>query len=584
MKQRVVRTLELLSREQTEIITIASWLIIPNLLTKLVSQVFYSIVASVYGTSHTYSLFLIADALPELVASVLLFGVVGAIVIPILIEAKEKESREDFFETYSTIFNFALLTFGAIALLIIIFADSLMPFILTHLIRPNETLSTDDINLVVSMMRALFLPQVLLGGSVFISSGLNTFNRFLLPQLSPLFYRTGMLIASVILIRTTNGSPWALVGGVYAGALLHLIIQVPLAWKLGLNFRPHLNLRNVYLRKLGRIVTPRLLAYSMEQISNTAVEFIAFSYRFAFTVAQNYATTIINTVPSLFGMAFATASFPTLSKLYQTKRYEEFAQMVINTINQVVFLALPVVITLVILRLPIVRLVYGILPGNFDRESTYLTAWLVLFFGLGVIFSSLRGFAYRIFYAAQNTKLPFFIAVISMVFTILAAIAFSNYFSHFDRYAIRDLYWDPSMFFNKEEGRAAAAGIGLSISLAGALEIFMLLGIFHRRIIKLDWGQLFNRLLNKIIPGSAMAVVMFLMYKLWDGVDALPVDATPNFTGSTTLNLIFLSIITVFTSFMVYYLMCYFLKTEELKIIRKVLNPIFRPIGLEIKR
>jgi peptidoglycan biosynthesis protein MviN/MurJ (putative lipid II flippase) len=467
---------------------------------------------------------------------------------------------------------------------VIIFADRLMPFVLQYLIDPNQMPSDADIGLVISMMRALFIPQILLGASVFIGSGLNVYNRFLLPQLSPLFYNVGMLIGAIVFIPVLNKSPWALVVGVLIGATLHVLVPLPLAHSLGLQIRPVINLRSKYLRKLVIVAIPRLLAFSTEQIASMINKFISFGFNFAFPVAQFYAGSIVNAIPMLFGYTFAVASFPTLASLYNQKKFDQFGDVITKTINEVVFLSLPFIVTLVILRLPAVRLIYGLLPGKFDRESTYMTAWLLLFMSLGIIFSTIRGFVYRIFYAAHNTKVPLAVSLLSMGLTIGGALLFSNYFSHFNSYSIRELTWSTDFFLSKADGKAAIAGIGISSSITVAFEVIILLILFNKMILRYDWRKLTKQLLIKMIPASAMAILMFIMYKMWDGLDALPVDADPrNFTGSTTLNLMMLTGITVFTCFMVYYLLCMLFNIEELKILRKVLNPIFRIGGIQIK-
>lgn len=588
MRERIKNTINsiggLLSTAQTEIIKIASLLIIPTVLTKVVGQSFNLIMASFYGTSRPVSLFIVADALPQLVANLLLFGVVGAVVIPLFVEVKEKEDTKTFLKFYSTVFNIALLAFSAAAILIILFADQIMPFVLRYLIDPNEVPNEAEIGLVVNMMRVLFIPQIFLGASVFISSGLNVYNRYLLPQLAPLFYNVGMLIGGVIFIPLLDKSPWAIVIGVVLGSIMHLALPLKLSRSLGLNIQFTIDLQSKYLYKLFKIAIPRLLAFSTEQVASMAAKFISFGYNYAYPITQYYASSIINAIPMLFGYTFAVASFPTLASLYNQNKEKEFRTVVNKTINEIVFMAIPFTITLLILRLPAVRLVYGILPGQFDRESTYLTAWLILFMSYGVLFSTVRGVVYRIYYAAQKTQIPLVVGTISMVINIVGSILFSNYFSHFTKFSVGELTLDPALLFAKSDGIAAIAGIGLSSSVAVIFEVIVLMIVFNGRVINLGLRQMLKDLAIKAWCGLVMGLLMFIMYKMWNGLDALPIDADPNvFTGSTTLNLFILTLITVFTSFMVYYLLCMLCGIEELKILRRVLNPIFKLGGLKIK-
>ncbi len=574
---------EILVEEQTEILKVAGLLMIPSILTKITGQMFTLLAAAQLGTkSSALNEFLLASTFPELLANILLVGAVGAVVIPIFVEVKEKHGKERFLRVYNTVINVSLLIFALVTAGIILFADKLFPLIVEYVMRPTEPLSAESIVTIVAMMRFMMLPMLILGLSVFVTSGLNVYQRFLVPQLAPLFYNLGRIFGVFILIPITNQSPWALAVGVLIGSLLHLLIQIPLARHVGLRYQPVINTEDPQVRKLFRISLPRTFALASEQIGFTTSDFIAGGLGRISLSAFYFANSLAMVIPTIFGYTFAVASFPTLASLYANKEKEQMSALIVRTVNQIVFLALPFVITMMVLRLPLVRLVYGLLPGTeFDRESTAIVAWVLLFWSVGMIFAALKWFLYRVFYVAKNTITPLVISIFALVVLVNLAYMLSNLFSHSDVFSITEIPFAIGYLFERAEGRAAVGGLALAASIVYILEFAMLLWLVNKHVVRMSMRDMLGGIAVKLLPAGTMAALMYFMYKTWDKL-ALPIDAERGFVGSTTVNLLILTMITVVTSFMVYYLLCLLLQVEDLRILRRFLNPVFRIGGVRI--
>ncbi len=175
------------------------------------------------------------------------------------------------------------------------------------------------------------------------------------------------------------------------------------------------------------------------------------------------------------------------------------------------------------------------------------------------------------------------ISVSSLVITVVGSFAFSNFLSYAPDFALSHIPLDISHFFTANGSQAAIGGGALAISIASIFEVLMLILLIHRQLVKIDFRDLLNSLLTKLIPATAMTIVMYVMYKTWD-VLTFPINAVEGFTGSTTLNLFLLTGVTIATSFMVYFLMAFLLQVQELKILSRFLNPIFRLGGLRIEK
>lgn len=583
LKNRIKNITWILSKEQTVILETAFLTMIPILLTKITGQFFSLLAASYFGTGNQgWNQFLLATSIPDMLTNVLLGGAIGSVIIPGLIAIKKKQGKEVFLKAYNSVITSAIFLFSIISILLALLADIIFPLFLKTLLPGQTELDQSEISQIVSMMRVLLIPQIILGVSVLVSSGLNIYNRFLVPQLAPLFFNIGRILGLVILVPLMDYSPWAIVIGVLVGSVLHLGIQLPVFRMIGFNYRLSFSYTKD-LRNMLFVSLPRTLALMSENIALTFNDFLAF--QIGGLASLNYANSISLIVPSLFGATFAYASFTTLTELFEDQDWDKVKYIITKTLNEMFFLALPFVITILILRVAIVRLAFGILPNTrLDLEGTYQIAWVLLWFAVGHIFICGKWFMYRVFYAARQTLVPLIVSIISLILTVVLGVLFTNLFSHNSEFSITSTNLSLENFFTRGNSIAAVGGIALGMSIAYSIEFLILFVIFNSTKVRLNLRSLAISLGKKLIAGISMFIVMYVIYKTWNILTyALPVSASLAYRGSTTINLLMLTLITVFTSFMVYYLVCLFFRVEELKILKRYLNPIFRIGGLRIR-
>lgn len=572
----------ILSKEQTEILETALLSMLPVVLTKILGFVFGLFAATKFGNLNPeWQNFLLANTIPDFLTNVIIAGSIGSIVIPTLVSSKKNNDIKSFYKLFSTILNISIIALSILSLIIAIFGDFLIPFLINFL-SPTSSAEYQDVRLIVSMTRVLLIPQIILGVSTFLSSGLNVYNRFLIPQLAPLFFNIGRLMGLLFLYPIMGIT--GVVMGVIIGSVFHLLIQLPLAGKVGLKYMFIVDFSNKYLREILLVAFPRFLTLALESLARMITNFFAFSIRGGIS-ALYFADQVASFIPSVFAFTFAMASFPKLSLYFEEGDFVKIRNIIIKTLNEILFLVLPIVVTVIVLRVPIARLFFGSLPNTaLSISETYSIAWTLLLFGVGSLFICGKWFLYRAFYAAKDTKTPLFTSILSFVVTIFCTVIFINLFSYNSEFAISATNFDLSNLLTRGESIVAIGGIPLGLSIGYVLEFFLLLYFFNKNKVNLQLKSNGIFFLKKIFAGLVMSVVMYGMYRIWNALSyAIPDRAATFYTGSTTLNLLFLTSITVFTSFMVYYLLCLLLKVEELKILRRYLNPIFKVGGVSIK-
>lgn len=500
--------------EQKDIVETSFFLMFIIGITKLSGFLYSAIVASKLGANRPLDIFILANTLPEMIGNLILIGIIGAVFIPVLIKVQTKSGHEKFLKLFNTLLNISILCFIILALVISISANWMFPFLLNTLLKSNETFSPSEISEIISMMRILFIPQIVLGVSTFYSSGINIYNRFLIPQLAPLFYNLGRILGAYILIPFLGGAQ-GLVWGTLIGAFFHLAIQIPLTFRLGIRHMAVLEINDRNTIESIKFGIPRIIGLGAEYFANSIDKFIAARFVGGSVSALDFAIKLISIPLSLFGLTFSTASFPTLSRLFQNEDKHAFKELFLKMLNQILFLAIPMTIILLILRVSLVRLFFGIFGGQFDFDATYLTAWIVSFFAFGLALESARSLLYRSFFAANNTVLPLISAIFTVLLGMITGILFTNYFSHFDTFEFQAFDWNAQYFFETLNGKAAAGGLALSSSVVYTLEFFLLIYMFNKNIVNIQMKELLNSIAKKILSGVIMGLVMYSFFKLW---------------------------------------------------------------------
>lgn len=547
--------------EQHEIVSAAGMLILISLVTKVLGMVFLTLVAKQFGASTETDLFYLASILPETITNIILLGVISGSIIPIFINIKEKEGEHKLTESFNSTLNISMIFFALLALIAAIFSRQLVPFAL-QLAQKQSYLSDPQINEVVWMMRMLLIPQVILGISAFFSTWLNIYHRFVIPQLAPLFFNIGKIVGVLIIVPLMGGSIWGLVWGTLIGSMLHLLIQLPLLRHLQFNFKMFaIDFYDTNFKKVMKLGLPRILSLSMEQVAMIVDSILALGLTAGSLTAYQLAVRLVSFPLGLFGTNYAIASFPHFAKLYAHGEKENFSLLFYKILNQIIYLSLPVAVVFIVMRVPIVRLVYGIFGGNFTWDNTLLVAWIVLFFSLGLIFEGLRTAMFRVYFAIHNSFIPMLSSIFVVVSGIVTGILLSNYFSHFDSFTPEMLQLNGQFFLEKGTGVAGAAGLALSSSITFTIEFAFLFFMLYRKKIIFNVRKFGVELLKKFVAAAIMMVLCYAMVKLWEEV----------LNTTKTFQLIFLSSSTLLSSLMIYIWSSYLLRIEEVDMFMSLL-------------
>lgn len=460
------------------------------------------------SSQRAYEAFQVAFQIPDMLFQLIIMGALAASFIPLFTELKKKDEAQAFRFT-SIVMNWVLLLFIFFSVLAFIFAEPITSF------RTGLKFTPEQVEIAVKLTRLMLFAQIFFAISNFLTGVLQAYQRFVAPALAPIFYNLGIMLGTVFLSHYFGIYAAGL--GVLLGAFLHMAIQFPLVWKMGFRFRFDFDLKFPSVKRLFTLMPPRFLTVGVTEFQNLAMGFFATTIGDLSFVVVKLATRLMTLPIRFFGVPISQASLSFLSEESAWQNREKFNRLLLQSLNQIAFFAMPASVLLLILRVPIVRLIFG--TYNFPWKTTVLTGKVVAIIAISITAQAMVQLLLRAFHALKDTKTPFIITLITVLAYLLVSY-FSVYVFSLD-----------------------VLGLGLAISLAAFLELALFLFLLNKKISCFSFQDFWLPQLKILAASFLMAVFLYLPFKILDEVV---------FDTSRTIDLIALTISTASVATLVY--------------------------------
>lgn len=419
------------------------------------------LIARQFGLSPELDAFNVANNVPDLLFALISGGALAMAFIPVLSEVLTKGGQQSAWQLFSRIANLAFIVTSVLAIVVAIFAA---PMVRAQIgIAPGFTSTQQE--LVIRLMRMNLIATIIFSISGLVMAGLQANQYFLLPAMAPLFYNIGQIFGVVILspekgysiggltLPAFNLGVSGLVYGVIIGAALHLLIQLPGLVKYHFHWNPSIGLNDPEVKKVLRLLGPRLLTMLLIQMIFLIRDNLASRLAAGSVTSLTYGWMLQQVPETLIGTAIGTALLPTLSEHFAAEKKADFQQMIQRAVQVLIALTLPISAIMAIGLRPLLSLAF-----DFGADGTRLLTWVTAGFLLGLMGHSLKEVGARSFYARQNALIPLMTAGINIVL-----------------YAVTGwLLYRP----------LGAPGIALTDSLVFTLEAILLLVILSRKMVK----------------------------------------------------------------------------------------------------
>jgi putative peptidoglycan lipid II flippase len=417
--------------------------------------------------------YIAAFIIPDTMYYLLVGGALAAAFIPIFTEYLARDQEEEAWKVASTFINCTVLLLFAFTVFGMVFARSLAP-----LEAPN--FPADKTRLLVELTRVMF-PAVCFTALAGLMGGvLNSYHYFFVPALGSVVYNIAIIGGAVAL-----GSRFGIKGmafGVVLGAFSNFFLQATVVKKYcGRHYRfGYIDLKNPGFRRMLWLMLPALIGLSATQANLAITNIMASSLPEGSITVLRFANRLIQLPLGIFASGIAVAFFPLLSTLAAQGKMDDFKDTLALSLRSLFFLMLPAAVGLIVLREPIVKLLFE--GQKFTSHDTQLTAWALLFYSLALFAHAAILMLPRAFYSLKDTKTPVLVSVISVAASIV-------------------MNWLFLKFTNLGVG-----GFALSFSLMGLINMLLLIVILKRRL-----GNIRGRsLLTSFVKTLAAALLMGL--------------------------------------------------------------------------
>ena len=550
---------------QTKSITFAAFLMaISSAISGILGLFRDGLLAGAFGVWSETNPYFAAFKINDFFYNLLIIGGLAVAFLPLFSEYYSQK-REKAWEMVSNVLNIFLLFLLLAALLIFIFAPSLVKIIAFGF-------SPQDQQLAASLIRIMILSPIFFGLSAIFSGVIQYFNRFFVYALAPILYNLGIIFGIIFL------SPYfGITGvcmGVVLGAAMHWLIQVPSAINCGFRYKFLFDLGSSAIRRIFILALPRLFAVGGQQVNLLFITAIASNISGGVTIFS-FANNISYYPIGIIGVSFAIASFPVLSKNWAEGEKKKFLDNFSSVFRQILFLIAPLTVLLFVLRVYLVRLIFGTLgDGKFDWIATRLTAASLGLFAISIFASALIPLISRAFFSLQDTRTPTLISLFSVILNIFLAVFFVWYLGY------SSLFQDLIRGLLELEGvvNISIIGLPLAFSLAAIFQFILLLALFSKKVKGFELKKVFLSM-AKIILISLIAgfITYLLLYLIGNFVD-----------NHTVFGIFFQTIISALIGLGAYFVSAYFLKLPELSITVSSFRKQFRkeiiPAEIEITR
>ncbi|KAF0110484.1 MAG: hypothetical protein FD147_1630 [Chloroflexi bacterium] len=479
-------------------------------LDKILAFIRQILIARQFGLSRELDAFNVANNVPDLLFALISGGALAIAFIPVLSQVLIRSGKKTAWELFSRIANLAFLVTVGLAILVAIFAPVMVGAEIG--IAPGFNMVQQD--LVVRLMRLNLIATLIFSVSGLVMAGLQANQHFLLPAMAPLFYNVGQIIG-VTMLSPDKGyvigpvtlpafglGVQGLVYGVIIGALLHLAIQIPGLMKYNFRWIPRIDLKNEDVRRVIRLMGPRLLTMLFIQFIFLIRDNLASRLAAGSVTSLTYGWMIQQVPETLIGTAIGTALLPTLSEHFSNDQKAAFSETIQKAVKVLTALTLPIAAVLAIGLKPLLGLAF-----DFGAEGTRLLSWVTAGFLLGLMGHSLKEVGARSFYARQNAIIPLITAGVNVV-----------------------LYAMTGALLYKPLG---AAGIALTDSVVFTLEAVLLLLLLNRKVIHKI--KLESTLVRSILAAFTASLVT------WGGTLLLDSEVHPILTSTIPMALGFFS-------------------------------------------
>jgi putative peptidoglycan lipid II flippase len=409
--------------DKRQILKSASIITMVTIVSRILGYVRDQRIALLLGTTLAADSFVLAYRIPNLFRRLVGEGSMTASVIPVFTTYMREKSKEEVWDFANRLFWTLAMVLAVITVLGMVFSPLVIH---TFTSSADQTVHWDE---AIALNRIIFPYLFFIGLAALAMAILNCFRIFGLPAATPVFLNLAIILFSIGAVwRYFKDPAISLAIGVLVGGALQFLIQVPSLVRQGMRFNFGLSFAHPGIRNVARLMIPRFFGIGIAQINLYVDFFFALAPKMprGSPTSLYLADRVMELVLGGYAIAVATAILPMMSHQAAAKDFEALKKTLSFSVRIVAFITVPAALGLIIMREPIIRVLFQ--HGQFVAASTRLTARALLYYAMGLPALASVKLIVPAFYSTRDTKTPVIIAVISLVINIVLNFVFLEFF------------------------------------------------------------------------------------------------------------------------------------------------------------
>lgn len=489
-----------------------------TILSRILGFVRDVVLAKMFGVSGETDAFFLAFRIPNFMRRLFAEGSFSLAFVPVLSEYRAAGDRQALRDLIDHVTG----TLAAILLVLTAFGILAAPLVLSVFAPGWLAEERPEFSLSAGMLRITF-PYIMLISLTALAGGiLNTYERFLVPALTPVLLNISLILAALLLAGHLQVPVTALAWGVLIAGFAQLLLQVPALMRLGLMPRPRWGWRHSGVRRILKLMIPTLFGSSVAQV-NLLIDSMIATFLVSGSVSWLYYSDRLLEFPlGVFGIALATVILPSLSKKHAADSTAEFSATLDWALRLAVIITVPAAVGLMILAGPILITLFQY--DAFQPNDVRMAAFSLVAYAAGLpAFIAIKVLAPG-YYARQDTRTPVKIAIVAMTTNMVLNLVMVGWLLH--------------------QGFAGPhAGLALASSVAAYLNALLLYRGLRKRGVYLPEKGWIRIWVVVILACTAMGALLLFMTR--DTVVWLEAEAFLR-VKNLTLSIVFGVIVYVF--------------------------------------
>ena len=319
---------------------------------------------------------------------------------------------------------------------------------------------------------------------------LNSHRHFLAPAMGPAILDL-VWIGAILWVPSGMGHDFLakitwLSYAILFGGFLHVAVELPPLRKIGFKFRWIWDTGYEGLRKTWRLLLPVVLSFAVVQINITVDMTLGMVIGPGANSSLWYGNRLMQFPLGIFALAMGTALLPMLAQQIARGEKDASRKTLSFALRSIFFIILPSSIGLIILREPIIRMLFE--RGEFDAVSTARSSAVLLGYTIGLFAFAGQKIMNSGYYAAHDSKTPMRTSIVALILNIALNLILMVPFKE--------------------------AGLALATSISGIIQFVLLVHLYPKKVGPFPFREIGTSFLRILLASFAMGVIGYYALRL----------------------------------------------------------------------